>query len=162
MPISPLRAISRLNSTFSRQRKPAARRSASRLREIRRIHNSCSDRAPICRKTKSCRGLLFGAPSGQLSPTQALALGQAAAIYSGGNDALEGLRRSLGFGAASSSNNPLNKFLGDRVSLGVHTGATPAQTGVGMSVTIYKQLKAKGAIDATGGASVGAGAEYEW
>ena len=44
----------------------------------------------------------------------------------------------------------------------MHTGATPAQTGVGMSVTIYKQLKAKGAIDATGGASVGAGAEYEW
>jgi translocation and assembly module TamB len=50
----------------------------------------------------------------------------------------------------------------DRVSLGVHTGATPAQTGVGMSVTIYNQLKAKGAIDATGGASVGVGAEYEW
>jgi translocation and assembly module TamB len=106
--------------------------------------------------------LLFGAPSGQLSPTQALAPAQAAAIYSGGNDALEGLRRSLGLGAASNSNNPLNKFLGDRVSLGVHTGATPAQTGVGMSVTIYKQLKAKGAIDATGGASVGVGAEYEW
>jgi translocation and assembly module TamB len=105
--------------------------------------------------------LLFGAPSGQLSPTQALALGQAAAIYSGGNDALEGLRRSLGLGAASNANNPLNKFLGDRVSLGVHTGATPAQTGVGMSITIYNQLKAKGAIDATGGASVGVGAE-EW
>jgi translocation and assembly module TamB len=63
---------------------------------------------------------------------------------------------------ATNSNNPLNKFLGDRVSLGVHTGATPAQTGVGMGVTIYKQLKAKGAIDATGGASVGVGAEYEW
>jgi len=106
--------------------------------------------------------LLFGAPSGQLSPTQALALAQAAAIYSGGNDALEGLRRSLGLGAVSNSNNPLNKFLGERVSLGVHTGATPAQTGVGMSVTIYKLLKAKGAIDATGGASVGVGAEYEW
>ena len=106
--------------------------------------------------------LLFGAPSGQLSPTQALALAQAAAIYSGGNDALEGLRRSLGHGAASNSNNSLNKLLGDRVSIGMHTGATPAQTGVGMSVTIYKQLKAKGAIDATGGAAVGVGAEYEW
>jgi translocation and assembly module TamB len=75
---------------------------------------------------------------------------------------VEGLRRSLGLGAASNSNDPLNKFLGGRVSLGVHTGATPAQTGVGMSVTIYKQLKAKGAIDATGGASAGVGAEYEW
>ncbi len=105
--------------------------------------------------------LLFGAPSGQLSPTQALALAQAVAIYSGGTDALEGLRRSLGLGAAGSSN-PLSNFLGDRVSLGVHTGATPSQTGVGMGVTIYKQLKAKGAIDATGGASIGVGAEYEW
>ncbi len=106
--------------------------------------------------------LLFGAPSGQLSPTQALALAQAVAIYSGGNDALEGLRRSLGLGAAGDANNPLSKFLGDRVSLGVHTGATPQQTGVGMSVTIYKQLKAKGVIDATGAVSVGVGAEHEW
>jgi translocation and assembly module TamB len=106
--------------------------------------------------------LLFGAPSGQLSPTQALSLAQAMAIYSGGNSAFEGLRRSLGLGAAANSNNPLNNFLGDRVSLGVHTGATPAQTGVGMSVRIFKQLKAKGTIDATGGASVGVGAEHEW
>ena len=106
--------------------------------------------------------LLFGAPSGQLSPTQALALAQAVAIYSGGNDALEGLRRSLGLGAAGNSNNPLSNFFGDRVSLGVHTGATPQQTGVGMSVTIYKQFKAKGVIDATGAVSVGVGAEHEW
>lgn len=106
--------------------------------------------------------LLFGAPSGQLSPTQALALAQAAAIYSGGNDALEGLRRSLGLGTASQSNNPLSKFLGDRVSLGVHTGATAAETGIGMNVTIYKQLKARGVIDATGNVSVGVGAEHEW
>lgn len=106
--------------------------------------------------------LLFGAPSGQLSPTQALTLAQAAAIYSGGNDALEGLRRSLGLGTSSSSNDPLNELLGNRVSLGVHTGATPGQTGVGMSIKIYKQLKAKGAIDAKGGASVGLGTEYEW
>jgi translocation and assembly module TamB len=106
--------------------------------------------------------LLFGTPSGQLSPTQALMLAQAAAIYSGGNDALESLRRSLGLGSSSSSNNPLNELLGNRVSLGVHTGATPAQTGVGMSITIYKQLKAKGVVDAKGGASVGVGTEYEW
>ena len=106
--------------------------------------------------------LLFGAPSGQLSPTQALALAQAAAIYSGGNNAFEGLRRSLGLGDAGNSTNPLTKFLGNRVSLGVHTGATPAQTGVGMDISIYKRFKVKGAIDATGGASAGVGAEYEW
>jgi translocation and assembly module TamB len=106
--------------------------------------------------------LLFGAPSGQLSPTQALALAQATTIYSGGNNAFEGLRRSLGLGDAGNSTNPLTKFLGDRVSLGVHTGATPAQTGVGMDISIYKRFKVKGAIDATGGASAGVGAEYEW
>ena len=106
--------------------------------------------------------LLFGAPSGQLSPTQALALAQAAAIYSGGNNALEGLRRSFGLGTAGNSNNPLSKFLGDRVSIGVHTGATAAKTGVGMNVTIYKHLKARGVIDATGAVSVGVGAEHEW
>lgn len=105
--------------------------------------------------------LLFGAPAGQLSPTQALMLAEAAAIYSGGNSALEGLRRSLGLGAGV-SNNPLNKILGDRVSVGVRTGATPAQTGIGMSARIYKQLKAKASINAQGAASVGAGAEYEW
>jgi translocation and assembly module TamB len=105
--------------------------------------------------------LLFGAPSGQLSPTQALALAEAAAIYSGGNSALSGLRRSLGLGAGNSSN-PLSRILGDRVSIGVRTGATPAQTGVGMTVNIYKQLKAKGSINAQGAASVGVGAEHEW
>ncbi|ACK51540.1 protein of unknown function DUF490 [Methylocella silvestris BL2] len=105
--------------------------------------------------------LLFGSPSGQLSPTQALALAQAVAIYTGGNDALEGLRRSLGLGAGDSSN-PLSNFLGDRVSLGVQTGATPQQTGVGMTVNIWKAFKARGVIDATGAVSVGVGAEKEW
>lgn len=105
--------------------------------------------------------LLFGAPAGQLSPTQALVLAEAATIYSGGNSALEGLRRSLGLGAGA-PNNPLSRFLGDRISIGMRTGATPAQTGIGISARIYKQLKAKASINAQGAASVGAGADYEW
>jgi len=106
--------------------------------------------------------LLFGQGSGRLTPTQALALTQAVAIYSGGTSALENLRRSLGLGDASRSSNPLTNWLGDRVSLGIRTGATPAQTGVGVDISIWKQLKARGAIDARGAASVGVGAETEW
>jgi translocation and assembly module TamB len=106
--------------------------------------------------------LLFGQASGRLTPTQALALTQAIAIYSGGTSALESLRRSLGLGAASRSSNPLTNWLGDRMSLGIRTGATPGQTGVGVDLSIWKQLKARGAIDARGAASVGVGAETEW
>ncbi|HYP57078.1 MAG TPA: hypothetical protein VEQ35_02195, partial [Beijerinckia sp.] len=76
--------------------------------------------------------------------------------------ALEGLRRTLGLGDSSGSKNPLTNLLGDRVSLGVRTGATPAQTGIGADISIYKQFKVKGSIDATGGASAGVGAEFEW
>lgn len=106
--------------------------------------------------------LLFGQGSGRLTPTQALALTQAVAIYTGGTSALENLRRSLGLGDTSKSRNPLTNWLGDRVSLGIRTGATPAQTGVGIDISVWKQLKARGAIDARGAASVGVGAEYEW
>lgn len=106
--------------------------------------------------------LLFGQGSGQLTATQALTLAQAVAIYSGGTTALEGLRRSLGLGDTSRSDNPLTNWLGNRVSVGVRTGATPAQTGVGVDISIWRQLKARGTLDAKGGASVGAGAEFEW
>jgi translocation and assembly module TamB len=106
--------------------------------------------------------LLFGQAAGNLTPTQALALTQAVAIYSGGSSALEGLRRSLGLGDATQSSNPLSDWLGNRVSLGIRTGATPAQTGVGVDASIWRQLKARGTIDAKGGASVGVGAETEW
>ncbi|WP_374306683.1 translocation/assembly module TamB domain-containing protein [Methylocella sp.] len=105
--------------------------------------------------------LLFGTSSGQLSPTQALMLAQAVAIYTGGNDALEELRRSLGLGAGDSSN-PLSNFLGDRVNVGIQSGATPQQTGVGVTFDIWRAVKARGVIDATGAVSVGVGAEHEW
>jgi translocation and assembly module TamB len=106
--------------------------------------------------------LLFGQESGRLTPTQALALTQAVAIYSGGNSTLEGLRRSLGLGDTSQSNGPLSDWLGNRASLGIRTGATPAQTGLGVDVSIWRQLKARGTIDAKGRAAVGVGAETEW
>ena len=52
------------------------------------------------------------------------------------------------------------------LSHGSCAGVQPALEGIDtlsrISVTIYKELKAKGAIDATGGASAGVGVEYEW
>jgi translocation and assembly module TamB len=47
--------------------------------------------------------LLFGQAAGNLAPTQALALTQVVAIYSGGNSALERLRRSFGVGDSTHS-----------------------------------------------------------
>ena len=79
-----------------------------------------------------------------------------------GSSALEGLRRSLGLGDATQSSNPLSDWLGNRVSLGVRTGANPAQTGIGVDVSIWRNLKARGTINAKGGASVGIGAETKW
>jgi translocation and assembly module TamB len=115
--------------------------------------------------------LLFGSPSGQLSAGQALALAQAAAQYSGdgGPDVFENLRRSLGLGGLDvnlgASGGPgvgLSRAIGDRVNVGVRTGATPAQTGIGVDVDITKNVRVKGEIGATGATSVGIGAEYEW
>jgi translocation and assembly module TamB len=106
--------------------------------------------------------LLFGQAAGKLTLTQALALTQAVAIYSGGNSALESLRKSFGLGDASRSSDPLSDWFGNRVSLGIRSGATPAQTGLGVDVSLWRQLKARGTIDAKGGASVGIGADTEW
>ncbi|MCL2385158.1 MAG: translocation/assembly module TamB domain-containing protein, partial [Alphaproteobacteria bacterium] len=106
--------------------------------------------------------LLFGQPAGNLTPTQALTLTQVVAIYSGGSSALEGLRRSLGLGDSSASSDPLSNWFGNRVSLGIRTGATPGQTGLGVDISIWRQLKARGTIDSKGDASVGVGAETEW
>lgn len=113
--------------------------------------------------------LLFGVPSGQLNTSQALTLAAAAAQYSGdGNGAFENLRRSLGLGALDvnfGSGGPgagFTKGLNDRISAGVRTGATPAQTGVGVDVKITDDVKLKAEVGATGATSLGIGAEKEW
>jgi translocation and assembly module TamB len=105
--------------------------------------------------------LLFGQESGRLTPTQALALTQAVAIYSGGTSALEGLRRSLG----PRRHKPVyrsSERLAWQPGKPRHSyGATPAQTGLGVDVSIWRQLKARGTINAKGGASVGVG-RHNW
>ena len=115
--------------------------------------------------------LLFNSPSGQLSAFQALALAQAAAQFSGGDgsDAFEGLRRSLGLsgldiglGSGGGLGVGLQRALGNRVSVGIKAGASAAQTGVGIDYRITDEIRLQGEVGATGGTSVGIGAQYEW
>jgi translocation and assembly module TamB len=106
--------------------------------------------------------LLFNSPSGQLTTTQALALAQAAAQFSGGgDDTFESLRRSLGLQGldVGATGLGLERALGDRVSIGVNAGVN---TGVGINVRVTDEIKIKGEVGATGGTSVGIAAEYEW
>ncbi|MDB5510834.1 MAG: uncharacterized protein JWR08_317 [Enterovirga sp.] len=115
--------------------------------------------------------LLFNSPSGQLTTGQAIALAQAAAQFSGGDGggAFEDIRRSLGLegldvglGSGGGPGVGLSRALNDRVSIGVRAGAGAADTGIGVDVRITDQLKLKGEVGATGGTSVGIGADYEW
>ncbi len=107
--------------------------------------------------------LLFNSPSGQLTATQALSLAQAASQFSGGegSDTFESLRRSLGLNGldVGASGLGLQKQLGDRVSIGVNAGIN---TGVGVDIKLTDELKIKGEVGATGGTSVGIGAEKEF
>lgn len=107
--------------------------------------------------------LLFNSPSGQLTATQALSLAQAASQFSGGegSDTFESLRRSLGLNGldVGASGLGLQKQLGDRVSIGVNAGIN---TGIGVDIKLTDELKIKGEVGATGGTSVGIGAEKEF
>lgn len=114
--------------------------------------------------------LLFNSPSGQLTATQALALAQAAAQFSGGggDDAFEGLRRSLGLegldinlGAGGGPGVGLNRALNDRINFGVRAGGSASSTGVGIDFRVTDQVKVKGEVGA-GGTTVGVGGDYEW
>ena len=112
--------------------------------------------------------LLFNSPSGQLTAFQALALAQAAAQFSGGDGAFEGLRRTLGVSGLDIglSNGGiganLQRSLGNRVSVGVRAGSSAAQTGVGADFRITDEIRLQGEVGVTGGTSVGIGAQYEW
>ena len=115
--------------------------------------------------------LLFNSPSGQLTAFQALALAQAAAQFSGGggDGAFESLRRSLGLGgvdigigSGGGLTAGIQRALGDKVSVGVKAGSSAAQTGLGIDYRITNEIRLQGEVGATGGTSVGIGAQYEW
>lgn len=114
--------------------------------------------------------ILFGKASGGLSTGQALALAQAAAQFSsGGNDAFESLRKSLGLqgldislGASGGPGIGLSKAINDRISIDVKTGISPEQTGIGVNIDITRRIRAQGEVGAGGNSSVGVGAEWDY
>ena len=116
--------------------------------------------------------LLFRKAAGGLSPFQALQLAQAVAQLSGGAggpDVFESARKGLGLGSLDVANGvgggPArggSRFLSERVSVGVRTGAGPADTAVGVDFEVSRRIKVKGEAGADGRTSLGVGAEYEW
>jgi translocation and assembly module TamB len=113
--------------------------------------------------------VLFQRPSGNLSAFQALELASAAATLSGNDGAFDQLRRSLGAdslnissGASGGGLFGLGRAINDRISVEVTTGARPADNGVGVDVDVTRHVRLQAGVDATGGSSVGVGAEWEY
>jgi translocation and assembly module TamB len=115
--------------------------------------------------------VLFRRPSGGLSAGQALQLAQTVAQLSGGTgtDAFENLRRSLGVdsldinvGARGDPAVGVSRYISDNARVGVRAGARPEESGVTVDVDLTRRLKAQGAVEAEGGASVGVGFEWEY
>lgn len=111
--------------------------------------------------------VMFQKPSGSLSGFQALQLAQAAAQFSGdGDSAYQKMMSSLGVVPSSSGNDgPMSKIsraLGDRVSVGVVTGATADQTGLSADVAVTKHLRVQSDVRSNGSTSVGVGSEIEY
>jgi len=114
--------------------------------------------------------LLFRKASGGLSIGQALALAQAAAQYSsGGSDAFEGLRKSLGlqgldlsFGASGAPGVGFSRAISDNLSVGVRAGATPEQTGISVDFDLTRRLRLRGEVGANGNTATGVAAEWEY
>lgn len=113
--------------------------------------------------------VLFDKASGSLSGFQALQLAQAAAQFSsGGDDAFEKLRKSLGVdslqvqGDQSGPSVGISRAISDRVSIGVRTGATADQTGVSADIDVTKHIRAQSDVRSNGSTSVGVGSEIEY
>ncbi len=113
--------------------------------------------------------VLFQKPSGGLSAFQALELANAVATLSGRADALEQIRKSLGFTSlnigASSTGSPLvgvSRAINNRISVGVTTGARPQDNEVNVDLDVTRHIRLQAGVDASGGSSVGVGAEWEY
>jgi translocation and assembly module TamB len=113
--------------------------------------------------------VLFQKPSGNLSPFQALQLANAVSSLTGGGDAFERLRRSLGVDSldigSSASGSPtvgVSRAINDRISIGAKTGAKPEDNGVSVDLDVTRHIRLQAGVDASGGSSVGVGAEWEY
>ena len=54
------------------------------------------------------------------------------------------------------------RAIGDRLSLGVKTGAKPQDNGVTLDLDVTKRLRLSTGVDAKGESSVGAGMQWEY
>ena len=113
--------------------------------------------------------ILFQNASGNLSPFQALQLANAVATLTGRGDAFERLRKSLGVDSldigSSASGSPtvgVSRAISDRISVRATTGARPEDNGVSVDLDVARHIRLEAGVDASGGSSVGAGAEWEY
>ena len=82
---------------------------------------------------------------------------------------MDRMRRSLGVdsldvgvGAGGSPMVGASRAIGDRLSVGVRTGASASQSGVSANVDVTRHIRVESDIDATGATSVGVGTRFEW
>ncbi|MFB9267903.1 translocation/assembly module TamB domain-containing protein [Bradyrhizobium erythrophlei] len=113
--------------------------------------------------------ILFQKASGSLTTSQALQLAEAAAQFaSGGEGTLDRMRRSLGVDSldvGTGAGGPMvgaSRAIGDRLSVGVRTGASPSQSGLSANVDVTRHIRVESDVDAKGSTSVGIGTRFEW
>jgi len=113
--------------------------------------------------------VLFQKEAGSLTTAQALQVAQVAAQFAGGGEGvLDRMRRSLGVDSLDvgmGDGGPTvgaSRAIGDRLSVGVRTGATPSQSGVSANVDVTRHIRVESDIDAKGSTSLGVGTRFEW
>jgi translocation and assembly module TamB len=115
--------------------------------------------------------LLFARASGNLSAFQALQLAQSVAQLSGGGgaDVFDRTRRALGVDSlditAGASGGPavgVQRYVNDRISVGVRAGARPEDTAATATIDVTRRVKIQGEVGADGRSSLGVGAEWEY
>jgi translocation and assembly module TamB len=115
--------------------------------------------------------LLFGQATGQLSPTQAIQLAQAAAemagVGGGGTGLLGGIQKSLGLDqldfntdASGGSAIGLGRYLTKGVRVGVEQGIDAGSTRATVTIDITDNIKGK--AEAGGDSGGGVGVTMEW
>ncbi|HMG51768.1 MAG TPA: translocation/assembly module TamB domain-containing protein, partial [Inquilinus sp.] len=115
--------------------------------------------------------LLFGQATGQLSPTQAIQLAQAAAELAGvgtpGSGLLSGIQKSLGLdqldfntNAAGASSVGIGRYLTKGVRVGVEQGIDAGDTKATVTLDITPNIKAQ--AEAGGESGGGLGVTMEW
>ena len=68
----------------------------------------------------------------------------------------------VGMGAGGSPMVGASRAIGNRLSVGVRTGASPSQSGVSANVDVTRNIRVETDVDAKGSTSVGVGTRFEW